>query len=167
MKALGLQKSSGWPKTIDQRSRPPFAYYVIREKLREVLHQNRNAKFIVTGHSLGGALAILFPTILAMHEEEQILSRMEAVYTFGQPRVGDVKLGQFAEMHIDQPKRRYHRFVYCNDLVPRVPYDDKTLLFKHFGKCLYYNSIYRGKVSSCTLCIIAFKQFVETKIFLS
>lgn len=148
MKALGLQKKNGWPKEIDTKKQQLFAYYAIREKLREVLRRNKNAKFIVTGHSLGGALAILFPTILALHEEEWILSRMMGVYTFGQPRVGDIKLGGFVEKHIDQPENRYYRFVYCNDLVPKVPYDDKTLLFKHFGKCLYYNSLYRGKVSS-------------------
>lgn len=147
MKALGLQRKTGWPKEIDQKNKPPFAYYAIREKLREELKKHKQAKFIVTGHSLGGALAILFPTILMLHEDRWILDRLEGVYTFGQPRVGDEKLGEFVEMHIDQPKRRYYRFVYCNDMVPRVPYDDNTLWFKHFGKCLYYNSIYRGKVS--------------------
>ncbi|ONK67229.1 uncharacterized protein A4U43_C06F17980 [Asparagus officinalis] len=146
MKALGLQRKTGWPKEIDQKNKPPFAYYVIREKLREELKKHNQAKFIVTGHSLGGALAILFPTILMLHGDSWILDRLEGVYTFGQPRVGDEKLGEFVEMHIDQPRRRYYRFVYCNDMVPRVPYDDKTLLFKHFGKCLYYNSIYRGKI---------------------
>lgn len=151
MKALGLQKNHGWPKEIDEKNRPPFAYYVIREKLREALNKNKRAKFIMTGHSLGGALAILFPIILAYHDEEWMLNRMEGVYTFGQPRVGDRKLGEFAEKHINQPKRRYYRFVYCNDMVPRLPYDDRTLLFKHFGECLYYNSIYRGKVSILAL----------------
>ncbi|PQQ05875.1 uncharacterized protein Pyn_22334 [Prunus yedoensis var. nudiflora] len=40
---------------------------------------------------------------------------------------------------------KYHRIVYSNDLVPRVPSDSPTFLFKHFGKCLYYNSFYKQK----------------------
>nr|XP_019701463.1 uncharacterized protein LOC105060914 isoform X2 [Elaeis guineensis] len=145
MKALGLQKNTGWPREIEQSKKRPYAYYAIREKLRRLLRQNEKTKFLVTGHSLGGALAILFPTILALHEETWLLDRLEGVYTFGQPRVGDKKLGEFAEKHLDRPEQRYFRFVYCNDMVPRLPYDDSTLLFKHFGLCLYYNSIYKGK----------------------
>ncbi|RRT66311.1 hypothetical protein B296_00018860 [Ensete ventricosum] len=148
MKALGLQKKHGFPKDLPQSSekRPSYAYYDLREKLREVLRRKEKAKFLVTGHSLGGALAILFPSILALHGEEWLLSRLEGVYTFGQPRVGDLKFGEFVEQHLDKPKKRYFRYVYCNDIVPRVPYDDSALLFKHFGTCIYFNSLYEGKV---------------------
>ncbi|RWV91164.1 hypothetical protein GW17_00046571 [Ensete ventricosum] len=148
MKALGLQKKHGFPKDLPQSSekRPSYAYYDLREKLREVLRRKEKAKFLVTGHSLGGALAILFPSILALHGEEWLLSRLEGVYTFGQPRVGDLKFGEFVEQHLDKPKKRYFRYVYCNDIVPRVPYDDSALLFKHFGTCIYFNSLYKGKV---------------------
>ncbi|XP_073010368.1 triacylglycerol lipase OBL1 [Typha latifolia] len=149
MKALGLQRNSGWPEELELKdATKPFAYYAVREKLREVLDENKKAKFIVAGHSLGGALAILFPTILAVHGEDKLLDKLKGVYTFGQPRVGDEKLGQFVEEKLDRPKRRYFRVVYCNDLVPRVPYDDSALLFKHCGECLYYDSCYRGKVIS-------------------
>ncbi|KAL5992843.1 hypothetical protein ACLOJK_013762 [Asimina triloba] len=147
MKALGLQKRNGWPKEIGEGgNRPKFAYYAIRERLRDVLEKNENAKFMVTGHSLGGALAVLFPAILAVHDEVRMLERMEGLYTFGQPRVGDENFGQFLMDHFNKHGVKYFRFVYCNDIVPRVPYDDETLWFKHFGTCLYYNSVYKGKV---------------------
>ncbi|XP_059637969.1 triacylglycerol lipase OBL1-like [Cornus florida] len=150
MKGLGLQKGKGWPKEINQSPEKQFAYYTIRQKLRELLQKNENAKFAVTGHSLGGALAILFVAVLGLHEDEDawLLERLEGVYTFGQPRVGDEKFGEFMEEKLRVHDVKYIRFVYCNDIVPRLPYDNGIMLFKHFGTCLYYNSSYKGKVVS-------------------
>lgn len=146
MKALGLQRSGGWPQRIAEHHKgKPFAYYAIRERLRSFLSENANAQFVVAGHSLGGALAVLFPTILALHGEDAMLARLQGVYTFGQPRVGDEEVGKFMGKYLDEPSR-YFRFVYSNDIVPRVPYDDASLHFRHFGTCLYFNSLYRGRV---------------------
>ncbi|KAG2654284.1 hypothetical protein PVAP13_1NG475333 [Panicum virgatum] len=85
MKALGRQRhGGGWPKDLaDQDARRPFAYYAIRETLRSFLSGSAGARFVVAGHSLGGALAVLFPAILALHREEGVLARLEGVYTFG------------------------------------------------------------------------------------
>ncbi|CAM8998799.1 unnamed protein product [Rhodiola kirilowii] len=145
MKALGLQKLNGWPKDISKDT-PPYAYYTLREKLKQILKEFKDAKFVITGHSLGAALAILFVAVLMFHEEEELLERLEGVYAFGQPRVGDREFGGFMSRKMEEYEVRYCRYVYCNDLVPRLPIDDKALMFKHFGPCLYFNSCYKEKV---------------------
>ncbi|KAM7471927.1 hypothetical protein LguiA_010110 [Lonicera macranthoides] len=137
--------NSGGKKTTKKLS-PEMAkmtaYFAVRSKLKNLLKEHKNAKFMVTGHSLGGALAILFPTVLVLHEEEEVMKRLLGVHTFGQPRIGNMQLGRYMETHLVRPVPKYLRVVYCNDLVPRMPYDDKTFLYKHFGVCLYYNSLY-------------------------
>ncbi|KAJ6815766.1 uncharacterized protein M6B38_132665 [Iris pallida] len=144
MKALGMQ-TDGWPKEIEMSENRPYAYYLVRERLREILQKNPKAKFIATGHSLGGALAVIFPVILKYHGEDELLARMEGVYTFGQPRVGDAALGRYAEELLDSTTRRYFRFVYNNDIVTRVPFDDNVFQFTHFGRCIYFDSLYRAR----------------------
>ncbi|KAI3760929.1 hypothetical protein L1987_51333 [Smallanthus sonchifolius] len=151
MKALGLQKETLWPKEIeehreDEDGEKDFAYYKIRQVLREKLEENENTRFIVTGHSLGGALAALFPAILGFHNESKLLERLAGVYTFGQPRVGDDDFCRYMEDLLGVG--RYFWFVYANDVIPRVPFDDYDLRFKHFGNCYYFNSFYKGQVKS-------------------
>lgn len=143
--------NSGEPATIGGKMIPPemvekTAYFVVKSRLTSLLEEHKKAKFVVTGHSLGGALAILFPTVLVLHKEMEIMDRLLGVYTFGQPRIGNRQLGRYMENHLDNSVPKYFRVVYSNDLVPRLPYDDKTFLYKHFGVCLYYDSLYNEQV---------------------
>ncbi|KAL6227362.1 hypothetical protein ACLB2K_001320 [Fragaria x ananassa] len=144
MKALGLTPE-GFPDE-EPETEYRLAYYTLRKRLRDLVKDNNNTKFIVTGHSLGGALVILFAAILALHNEGLLLERLEGVYTFWQPRVGDKDFQRFMEKQMKDHNIKYQRIVYSHDLVPRIPFDSSTFLFKHFGTCLYYNSLYKEKI---------------------
>ena len=148
MQALGLQQNTDWPKELPPRpDNHEFAYYTLRQVLRDFVKDNDKARFIITGHSLGGALAILFVTILAFHEESALLKRLQAIYTFGQPRSGDRNFAKFMNNLTKKYGFDYYRYVYSFDIVPRVPFDCKNFWYKHFGGCVYYNSCYKGKVT--------------------
>lgn len=145
MEALGMQKTI-WPKETNQNgAQPHLAYYFLRKRLMDLLKENPQAKFIVTGHSLGGGLAIMFASILAVNGEDSLLERMEGVYTFGQPRVGDEQFGNFVTKQFNKNGNKYYRYVYCNDIIPRLPAADSNILYKHFGTGIYFNSLYQGK----------------------
>ncbi|XP_010917339.1 triacylglycerol lipase OBL1 [Elaeis guineensis] len=148
LKALGLQDEKnflkGFPKDYNSAPDKPVAYYALREQLRSLIQQHKNAKIVVTGHSLGGALAAIFPALLSFHNENDILSSMYGALTYGQPRVGDALFGTYIETIV---RLKHYRMVYRYDIVPRVPFDlPPVALFKHFGTCIYYNGWYNGQV---------------------
>ncbi|BBN20139.1 hypothetical protein MPTK1_8g16740 [Marchantia polymorpha subsp. ruderalis] len=119
------------------------AYSYLTSKVKTLMYENPEAKLYVTGHSLGGALAALYTTALFYYNETMVTDRLGALYTFGQPRVGDRKLSKYMESKIDEAK--YVRVVYTNDMVPRLPFDDSAFKFKHACMCYYVNSFYHGK----------------------
>lgn len=73
----------------------------------------RDRPLWLTGHSLGGALAVLLAARL------RVMGRpIQGVYTFGQPRVGNYALAATLDQLL---AGRHFRLVNGNDPVPRVP----------------------------------------------
>lgn len=73
---------------------------------------------LVTGHSLGGAVALLIGLYLYIDAPDGV--RIEGVYTFGQPRVFD----NFGTTSWPEFSQRVLRTVDCADPVPTVPTGD-------------------------------------------
>ncbi|MCA9093306.1 MAG: lipase family protein [Planctomycetaceae bacterium] len=117
------------------------AYARIREPLRELMRGAGKVKnFIFTGHSLGGALALLagedFQRQLQAKEPGQTSFEELLVCTFGQPRVGDKQLG-------GEFKGKLFRFVNDFDPVPHVPI---TGNYAQFGESVWFD--HRQKITS-------------------
>ncbi|CAK9866586.1 unnamed protein product, partial [Sphagnum jensenii] len=172
LEALGLCRhippTSGLSKQI--RKKEKLAYDYITKRVANLLYEYPQAQLFVTGHSLGGALAALYGVMLYYNKETEITNNLAGIYTFGQPRVGNKKFADYAQSKLGC---RYKRVVYCNDIVPRVPFDNKWFQFKHFGKCYYYDNWYNGWIlpeepkrnffgSNCiTLCITAVCELIH------
>ncbi|VAH37569.1 unnamed protein product [Triticum turgidum subsp. durum] len=147
--ALGAQRNMGWPKWVEHVKGKPqkvYAYYTIRDAVKGLLEASPKARLLVTGHGSGGALAVLFATVMAYHREKAVMDRLAGVYTFGQPQVGDAMLAMFAERNLDRPKKRHFRFTYAGDPLPRLPGVGSSAHFLHFGLCLHFDVSYNLKV---------------------
>ncbi|KNC80806.1 hypothetical protein SARC_06843 [Sphaeroforma arctica JP610] len=79
-------------------------------------------ELLVTGHSLGGALATFAAYELSLHLQMSV-----QLYTFGSPRTGN----QFWGMYFDAAVPNSYRVVYDGDIVTGVPM--KILLYRHVG----------------------------------
>ncbi|MEM9004825.1 MAG: lipase family protein [Cyanobacteria bacterium P01_F01_bin.86] len=96
--------------------------------------------FWVTGHSLGGALAALAAVSLDYQG-----FKVNGLYTFGQPRVGDWKFTRQVNSRMGD---RMFRYVNNNDVVPMVPPQfnilNPTRLYGHMGQFRYFD--FRGRL---------------------
>ncbi|MDR7303600.1 lipase family protein [Haloactinomyces albus] len=104
-------------------------YPEVRDCIKEFRTNEQSLWF--TGHSLGGALAMLAAARLYF-EDASLLSN--GVYTFGQPRTCDRTM---ADAYDEAFKSRHFRFVNNNDIVPQVPPEP---VFQHVETERYLDS---------------------------
>lgn len=89
-------------------------YLSIRPQIRHYLHRHAVSRVTVTGHSLGGALAMLCAIDIQYNFSDQIAID---VYTFGAPRVGNDSFRKSFNHRIPNS----YRFVHGMDIVPALP----------------------------------------------
>lgn len=97
------------------------------QSVRDILALSPNSKVFLTGHSLGGALAIL----CALEFSRQKLP-VANVVTFGQPRAGNAV---FRDIYDAALRDITFRVVNQNDIVPRLP--GLLLGYRHGGQELF------------------------------
>jgi hypothetical protein len=99
----------------------------MEKKLRELLKAKRKPddQIVFTGHSLGGALALIAAWQLRDLELKPV------VYTFGQPHVGNKEFAKALDTC-----GVVHRFVTANDPVPRA-LKIKKLAYDHGTEAIY------------------------------
>ncbi len=97
----------------------------------QTLQRERGTRALwITGHSLGGALAVLATAKLRFEKAQPI----SGLYTYGQPRVGDFEFCS----RFDQSFGPYtQRIVNFKDIVPRVPL--RNMGFDDLGTFFYFN----------------------------
>lgn len=90
------------------------AYKTLKAQITDVLRQQQRKHLWVTGHSLGGALAVVCAYDLIENEK----LALDGVITFGQPMVAGKRLGDYLDKLL---LGRYAHVVNDADIVPRVP----------------------------------------------
>lgn len=91
------------------------AYFSVRDRIHEQIRQQSVDRVTVTGHSLGGALALLCVVDVQYNFGDQ-LAQIES-YTFGAPRAGNRAFKASYERRVP----RSYRFVNGMDIVVELP----------------------------------------------
>lgn len=91
--------------------------------------QDDLVEIYMTGHSLGGAMAVV-AALCMQHDHENLLwDKLRAVYTYGQPMVVARESQTVTQ---DRIGARLNRYIYFNDIVPHLP-PLSTGAFDHVG----------------------------------
>ena len=98
--------------------------------VRSLLSAHPSSSLVVTGHSLGAAVATFAALDLKLaHPKTPLL-----FYAFGSPRPGNQQFSDFVNTLLPQ----YNRVVHINDVVPHLPLT--AMGFNHGGQEIWYNT---------------------------
>lgn len=139
----GTESASDWMSNLNVTTRtipgvgPVHAgflgqFQALQPELERLLQPRPKLPLLVTGHSLGGGIAVLAAITWASTRS------VRALYTYGQPAVAK---GNAASIIGTTLTERYHRLVNDADIVPRVPPG-----YRHAGHLLHFDG--QGRVTS-------------------
>lgn len=123
---LGGNVHSGFSRAVDE------VFPLLAERLEGV---KQGTQVILTGHSLGGALATEVLARLLHRHEEQAPYRIQGLYTFGTPKVGDAQFAAHLSKRAEKQGVAVVRIIHQRDIVPEVP--PAWLGFAHCGTALH------------------------------
>ncbi|WP_433417696.1 lipase family protein [Microtetraspora malaysiensis] len=88
----------------------------------------------ITGHGHGGAMAALMGVMIRRERKyrEALGDHLRAVYTFGQPMIGDRRFAEACDRD-DFLRENVVRYIYDRDVVPHLP-PAASGPFRHFGR---------------------------------
>lgn len=135
--------------------------------LLELMKKNSKAKVVLTGHSLGGAMATMYAFLLKQKYSD---INIKSLITFGQPRCGDKPFSEYLNsLNID-----YKRFINFGDYISDTPPPTKFGNWSHAGvgfilsdlEMKLDNNIYESQVLNRIInLIIAAIQLIFSKNF--
>ena len=102
------------------------AYGTVRTQVLEEIKKTKAKHIWITGHSLGGAMALVCAYDLTVYQGNKI----DGVITFGQPMIGKPNLATCLQGNLGD---RYAHFINELDAVPQVPPG-----YSHFGLALQF-----------------------------
>lgn len=102
-------------------------YHALNKEIQYYLQETGTISSVVAGHSLGGGMAVVCAARLASAGHD-----IEALYTYGCPRVGDTDFADALRVRVPQ----HYRFVNNNDIVTRIP--PRICGYTHFGQLHYF-----------------------------
>lgn len=106
------------------------------KRVYNMLIENPVEHLLITGHSLGGAMAVMTAArIIFEHERGEderfkgVVRSLSGLYTYGQPAVGDAGFARWAEQRLGPMTFRH---AYANDVVPFLPTSDINQSYQHY-----------------------------------
>eukprot|EP00158_Paraphelidium_tribonemae_P006629 Partr_v1_DN27910_c1_g1_i3_m11121 putative Lipase (class 3) len=112
------------------------AYEQVKDHLRGIvvkaMQDYPDYDFKITGHSLGGALAVFATLDLRDHLKATIgFNKLVEAYTFGEPRLGNQAFVDFVQGYLDRKEISLKRIISFDDLIPQLP--PRWLGYVHHG----------------------------------